>query len=120
MLSRVLELTFTSYEMASFARDHGDNGPPYRWSEERRFLLRTEIDAAYFHLYGISRDDVDYIIDTFRALRNISPDQFATTKKAILEVYDAMESARDHQTPYQTILDPPPGHGPRHAPLGDN
>lgn len=27
--------------------------------------MRAEIDAAMFHLYGIGRDDVDYIMETF-------------------------------------------------------
>jgi hypothetical protein len=25
--------------------------PPFRWDEDRRFLLRAELDAAFFHLY---------------------------------------------------------------------
>ena len=64
-MSRVLELTYTAWDMAPFARDLGDDGPPFRWDEERRFLLRAELDAAFFHLYGIDRDDVDYIMETF-------------------------------------------------------
>jgi hypothetical protein len=27
--------------------------------------MRCELDAVYFHLYGISKEDVDYIMDTF-------------------------------------------------------
>ncbi|WP_328708859.1 Eco57I restriction-modification methylase domain-containing protein [Microbispora hainanensis] len=112
--ARVLELTYTSYAMEPFAQDHGDDGPPYRWDEERRFWLRAELDAAYFHLYGVTRDDVEYIMDTFRAFRNVSPDLFARTKKAILEIYEAMAKAIADRTPYRSVLTPPPGHGPRH------
>ncbi|ACZ90494.1 Eco57I restriction-modification methylase domain-containing protein [Streptosporangium roseum] len=112
--ARVLELSYTSYGLEAFARDNGDKGAPYRWDEERRFWLRAELDAAYFHLYGVVREDVDYIMDTFRAFRNKSPDLFERTKKAILEIYDAMQDAIDGRKPYQTPLDPPPGHGPRH------
>ncbi|GAA3120015.1 N-6 DNA methylase [Planomonospora alba] len=112
--ARALELSYTSYDMESFARDHGDNGPPYRWDEERRFWLRAELDAAYFHLYGVARDDVDYVMDTFRAFKNNDPDRFARTKKAILEIYDAMADAITGRRPYVTVLDPAPGHGPRH------
>jgi len=112
--ARVMELSYTSYGMEEFARDHGEEGAPYRWDDERRFWLRTELDAAYFHLYGVVRDDVDYIMDTFRAFRNKSPDLFQRTKDAILEIYDAMQDAIDGRKPYQTPLDPPPGHGPRH------
>ncbi|MFI6498916.1 Eco57I restriction-modification methylase domain-containing protein [Nonomuraea typhae] len=112
--TRVLELAYTSYAMEPFARDHFDDGPPYRWDDERRFWLRAELDAAYFHLYGVTRDDVGYIMDSFRAFRNVNPDLFARTKKAILEIYDAMTDAITSRRPYQTVLDPPPGRGPRH------
>ncbi|MGV9533963.1 Eco57I restriction-modification methylase domain-containing protein [Streptosporangium sandarakinum] len=112
--ARSLELFYTSYGMEPFARDHRDAGAPYKWDEERRFWLRAELDAAYFHLYGVTRDDVDYIMDTFRAFRNKTPDLFKRTKEAILEIYDAMQEAIDGQKPYRTPLDPPPGHGPRH------
>ena len=66
---RALELTYTAWDLEPFAKDCGYDGPPFRWDEERRFLLRCELDAAYFHLYGIARDDVDYIMDTFRVWR---------------------------------------------------
>jgi hypothetical protein len=42
---RALELTFTSHAMAPFARDLGYDGPPFAWDEERRALLRAELDA---------------------------------------------------------------------------
>ena len=37
--------------MERFGRDCGWAGPPFRWDEDRRFLLRCELDAAFFHLY---------------------------------------------------------------------
>ncbi|GGS47062.1 Eco57I restriction-modification methylase domain-containing protein [Actinokineospora fastidiosa] len=112
--ARVLELSYTTYDMAGFARDHGDDGPPFRWDEERRFLLRAELDAAYFHLYGVPKDDVEYIMDTFRAFKNNEPERFAKTKGEILGIYDGMAKAIETGEPYQTRLDPPPGYGPRH------
>jgi len=118
--TRVLELAYTSYDMEPFARDHGDNGPPYRWDEERRFWLRAELDAAYFHLYGVARDDVDYIMDTFQAFKNTKPDEFARTTTAIGEIYAAMADAIAGRGPYQTVLTPPPGHGPRHPARSDS
>jgi hypothetical protein len=51
LLPRVLELTYTSWELKPFAQDCGSIGPPFRWDEERRFLIRCELDAAFFHLY---------------------------------------------------------------------
>ncbi len=47
-----LELTYTAWDLETFAKDCGYDGPPFRWNEERRFLLHCELDAAYFHLYG--------------------------------------------------------------------
>ena len=114
--SRVLELTYTAWDIEPFARDLGDDGPPFRWDEDRRFAMRAELDAAFFHLYGIDRDDVDYIMETFPIVKRKDIQQYGTfrTKDLILQVYDAMADATQTGKPYQTILDPPPGHGPRH------
>ena len=49
--TRVLELAYTAWDLDRFAKDCGWDGPPFRWDEDRRFLLRSELDAAYFHLY---------------------------------------------------------------------
>ena len=78
--------------------------------------MRAELDAAFFHLYGIERDDVDYIMETFPSSRRgrAAPGTFRT-KELILEIYDAMAEATRTGKPYQTILDPPPGQGPRHG-----
>jgi hypothetical protein len=51
LLLRVLELTYTAWDLEPFAQDCGWSGPPFRWDEERRFILRCELDAAFFHLY---------------------------------------------------------------------
>lgn len=51
ILSRVLELTYTAWDLLPFARDCGYDGPPFHWEENRRFILRCELDAAFFHLY---------------------------------------------------------------------
>jgi hypothetical protein len=107
---RVLELTYTAWDLAGFARDLGYDGPPFRWDEERRFLIRCELDALYFHLYGIAREDVDYILDTFPIVRRKDEEVYGEyrTKRVILEIYDAMAEAERTGVPYQTRLDPPP------------
>lgn len=71
----VLELTYTSNDMAPFARDLGfvdDLGnvrAPFIWNEERRLMLKAKLDAIYFDLYGVTeRDDVRYIYSTFPIL----------------------------------------------------
>jgi hypothetical protein len=113
---RVLELSFTAWDVELFAHYLGDDGPPFRWDEERRFRMRAELDAAYFHFYGTDRDDVDYIMETFPIAKRNDVERYGTfrTKQLILQVYDAMADAARTATAYQTILDPPPGQGPRH------
>jgi len=107
---RVVELSYTAWDLQPFAQDCGYDGPPFRWDEERRFLLRCELDAAYFHLYAIARDDVDYIMETFPIVK--CKDEAAhgeyRTKRVILEIYDAMQRAIETGQSYQTLLDPPP------------
>jgi len=51
LLARLLELSFTACDLQSFSNDCGWHGPPFRWDEERRFQIRCELDAAFFHLY---------------------------------------------------------------------
>ena len=51
LVPRSLELSYTSWDLQGVARDCGWDGPPFRWDEERRFLIRCELDAAFFHLY---------------------------------------------------------------------
>ena len=50
LVPRSLELTFTAWDLEPLARDCGYPGPPFRWDEDRRFVLRCELDPAYFHL----------------------------------------------------------------------
>jgi hypothetical protein len=109
--TRVLELTYTAWDMAPFARDLGDDGPPFIWDDERRFLLRAELDAAFFHLYGIPRDDVDYIMDTFPIVKRKDEEKFGSyrTKEMILQIYDEMQEAVRTGKEYQTKLEPPAG-----------
>ncbi len=60
VLPRVIELTYTAWDLRPFATDCGWSGPPFRWDEERRFLLRCELDAAFFHLYLPAESNGDW------------------------------------------------------------
>ena len=110
IVKRALELIYTAWDLQSLAADTNSNGPPFRWNPARRFLLRCELDAAFFHLYGISRDDVDYIMDTFHIIRGDDEAAFHEyrTKRVILEIYDRMQHAIASGEPYETELEPPP------------
>jgi N-6 DNA Methylase len=116
MSSRIVELSYSNYEMKALADELRDASGPFRWDDERRAMLRAELDAAYFHLYGIVREDVEYVMDTFKVVRERDEKQFGEyrTKRLILEVFEAMDAAVRTGVPYKTIVDPPPGRGLRH------
>ncbi|MDX3841890.1 Eco57I restriction-modification methylase domain-containing protein [Streptomyces europaeiscabiei] len=129
VLPRALELIYTAYDMTPLARDLGDDGEPFQWDDNRRTQLRAELDAYFFHLYGISREDTDYILETFQSesggLKNNEIAKFGEyrTKRLVLTEYDRMAAAGlTLETPltegesgtYRSTLNPPPGHGPRH------
>lgn len=111
ILPRVVELVCTSKDMDSFGADHGYADRRFIWNEYRRFAIRCELDACFFHLYGISREDVDYIMETFHIVKRKDDNTFEKfrTKLTVLEIFDAMGEAVRTGTPYQTRLDPPPG-----------
>ncbi|MCQ9136692.1 hypothetical protein, partial [Streptomyces hilarionis] len=123
LLPRVLELVYTAYDMTLLARDLGDEGEPFRWAEARRAQLRAELDAYFFHLYGISAEDTDYILETFQSesggLKNNEIAKYGEyhTKRLVLTEYERMATAGlspekplvDGET-YTSPLTPPPGH----------
>lgn len=104
--ARVLELTYTSHSLAPFAHDLGYDGPPFAWDEDRRAHLRADLDAFYARAYGLSRDDLRYILDpadvkgedypseTFRVLKEREIKQFGEfrTHRLVLEAWDRMEA----------------------------
>ncbi len=83
IISRVIELSFTAYDLLPFAQDilneigvetwndwfpHSplavDGSPvPFPWDEDRRAVLRAELDAYYARLYGLNRKQLRYILD---------------------------------------------------------
>jgi hypothetical protein len=98
-----LELFYNAYDLKPFAEDvwselYPDTAArpplpePFIWDEDRRFKIRCELDAMYFHLYGINRDDVDYILETFPIIKRKDIAQYGEyhTKNLILEIYDEM------------------------------
>ena len=93
--SRVLELTYTSHDMTSFAQILATPAPPSDGIEERRPTIRAELNALFFHLYGIFRDDAAYILDTFPIVKRKDEAKYGTyrTKDFILAEYDRMAAA---------------------------
>ena len=95
----VLRLTYTAHDMEPFALDLGYDGPPFIWNEEERRHLRARLDALYFHLYGLSREDAGYVLDTFPIVRRQDEAQFGSyrTRDLILAYMNAL-TAGDTET----------------------
>ena len=55
------------------------DGPPFIWDEKERRHLRARLDALYFHLYGLSREDAGYVLNTFPIVRQ--KDEAATVSE---------------------------------------
>ena len=90
--NHVLRLTYTAHDMAPFARDLGYHGPPFAWNQEERRHLRARLDALYFHLYGLSREDASYVLDTFPIVRKQDEAAFGRyrTRDLILAYMNAL------------------------------
>ena len=99
VLDQVLRLTYTANDMVPFARDLGCDGPPFVWNEEGRRHPRAHLDALCFHLYGLSRDDADYILSTFPIVRREDEAQFGAyrTRDLVLAYMNAL-AAGDTET----------------------
>lgn len=69
MRDEVLRLSYTAKDLAAFAHDLGYTGTPFAWDEEDRRHRMARLDALYFNLYGLSRDEAAYVLDTFPIVR---------------------------------------------------
>ena len=63
IVRRVVELTYTAWDVQAFARDMGMDGAPFRWDDDRRAVIRAELDAWYAMKYGLTRKQLRYVLD---------------------------------------------------------
>ncbi|MEI8122095.1 MAG: SAM-dependent DNA methyltransferase, partial [bacterium] len=112
--SRVLELVYTANDMEPLANAVRSSKSsiekvvpeaPYRWDDARRAILRAELDAWYARAYGLTRDELRYILDptdvygpdfpseTFRVLKEKELKQFGEyrTRRLVLDAWDGLE-----------------------------
>lgn len=61
-----------------------------RWDGERRAALRAELDAIYAHLYGLTREELGYILETFPIVKRKDVERYGSfrTKEMVLSYYD--------------------------------
>ena len=110
IISRVLELTYTSQDLKPFAKDLGYNGLPFQWNQDRRFLIQCELDACFFHLYETNHEDIEHIMETFPIVKNKDERLYGEyrTKIVILKMYKSMEYSIKTGITYKTQLEPAP------------
>ncbi len=97
----VVRLCCSSDAMSAFARDMGSNAPPEPLEDDARRSLRAELDAFFAWKYGLSKEDLRYILDpksvkgetypseTFRGLREKEENIFKEyrTQRLVLEAW---------------------------------
>ncbi|AQV92286.1 hypothetical protein BJN34_00065 [Cupriavidus necator] len=118
IVPRVLELTYTAHDLRPWADDlaaydprpAAERGQPFAWDPARRAQLRAELDAYYARLYGLTRDELRYILDpadvmgagypseTFRVLKNNETREFGEyrTQRLVLSAWDSLEQGGIH------------------------
>jgi hypothetical protein len=74
-------------EWAEIAED-GIPLPPFKWDEDRRALLKAELDAYYAKLYGLTRKQLRYILDPADL-----------TEKELDDILDHWEEVKDPLDP---------------------
>ena len=99
IVPRMLELTYTAHDLKPWAADLGHHGPPFAYAPPRRAVLRAELDAYYARMYGLTQDELRYILDpsdthgpdypteTFRGLKSNELRAFGEyrTRRLVLE-----------------------------------
>jgi len=127
IVPRVLELTYTARDLQPWAEElvsawkteTGDWKPgtpeairrspltPFPYDPDRRAILRAELDAYYARLYGLTEEELRYILDpadvmgedypseTFRVLKNKELKEFGEyrTQRLVLEAWGRLEQA---------------------------
>ncbi len=92
LLPRILELSYNTINQKFSSIVYGWNGPPFRWDEERRFQIRCELDAAFFHLYLPTDEQGRWKPARVAegAVRDETPEELATLEKAFPTPRDAV------------------------------
>ena len=99
VVPRVLELAYTGLELGRFASDLGYPGErPFRWDDSRRHRLQSELDAIFSHMYGLNRNEVEWILDapapssSFPGLKQHEMREFGEyrTQRYVLKAFDQL------------------------------
>jgi len=92
---KVIELVYNAVDMAGFASFFSETDSPRSWVEDNREKHMASLNACFFHLYRIARDELDYIMETFPIVKRKDEAKYGDyrTKLMILREYDKMAAA---------------------------
>lgn len=103
--SRAIELVYTNVEMTKFALELGFKGDPFRWDEERRGLLRAELDASMMFVCGLDAASASHLLDSFlieKRKDEVAHGTFITKERIVstlVALTDAAQSGRAYESP---------------------
>ena len=80
--------------------------PPFKWDDSRRAVLKAELDAIYAKLYGLTSEELRYILDpqdvygpdfpgeTFRVLKEKEIRLYGEyrTRRLVLEAWERLNN----------------------------
>ncbi len=96
IIKNTVQLSNTSNDVSDFFLDFSEIDG-ITWDKTVRFTLQCELDAIFFQLYGLNKDDIDTIMDAFPAVRKRDEEKYKSyrTKEAILQLYDEFAWVRE-------------------------
>ena len=102
LLVRLAECNNLNFDSNKLAMPDFNDMQPYIYNEERRAVAQAELDAIFAHLYGLTTEELHYILapedvcgkgcinETFRVLRDNEIRQYGEyrTKRLVLEAWN--------------------------------
>lgn len=102
---KVIEITYTAFDLSNWAKDLAFTGDPFEFDRNRRAIAQAELDAYYAKLYGLTREELQFVLDpqsvnpgypseTFAVLKRSEMREFGEfrTQRLVLEAWDKLES----------------------------
>jgi len=89
IIENAVRLSNTADDLKDFFIDYSisiESG----WTKNVRFQLQCELDAIFFQLYLLNKDDIEMILETFPSIKRKDEEKYMSfrTKETILKLYD--------------------------------
>jgi hypothetical protein len=80
----MVELLYTSHDMLPFAKSLGYSSKPFVWSTEHRMELIAKLEAIYGLMYGLTKEDLEYIFESFWSTKRQETKKYGEYRSKIL------------------------------------